>query len=74
YFKRTWQRALRTGTVAYFLAERVNGFTPRTALAAGMLTQAGKLHLAVHFEGSNYAEFEETLDKNPQIPTLGKML
>jgi hypothetical protein len=74
YFKRTWQRALRTGLVAYFLAEKIDGYTPRTALAAGMLVHAGKLHLAVHLEQDNYAEFEESLDTNPAIPPLGRLL
>lgn len=74
YFKRTWTRALRTGLVAYFLAEKLAGFTPKYALAAGMLAHGGKLHLAHLFEQDQYAENEEGLDSNPEIPPLGRML
>lgn len=74
YFKKTWQRAIRVGTLAYFLAERVDGYTPKTALAAGMLSQAGKLHLAVWLQEDNYAEFEEGLNANQEIPQIGRML
>ena len=72
YYKRTWARALRTGLVAYFLADKLAGFTPKYALAAGMLTHGGKLHLASMFDG--YAEREESLDTNNEIPPLGRVL
>ncbi|MGZ3658363.1 MAG: HDOD domain-containing protein [Bdellovibrionota bacterium] len=74
YYKRVWQRATRTGLVAYFLAEKIPGYTPRTALTAGMLAHAGKLHLSVHFEDDNYAEFEEELEKNSAIPPLARVI
>lgn len=74
YYKRTWQRAVRTGLVAYFLAERIEGYTPRTALAAGILCHAGKLHLGVHLAQANYAEYEEALDTNAQLTPLARLL
>ncbi len=74
YFKKTWQRAVRVGTIAYFLAERVEGYTPKTALAAGMLSQGGKLHLAVWKSAENYAEFEEKLDSIPELTPISRML
>lgn len=73
YYKRTWARALRTGLVAYFLAEKLAGFTPKYALAAGMLAHAGKLHLACWFEHDGYAEKEEALDASPDLPPLGRL-
>jgi HD-like signal output (HDOD) protein len=72
YFKRTWTRAVRTGTVAYLLAEKIPGYNPRTALAAGMLAHAGKLHAAVHFE--SYAEYEEALERNAALPPLARLI
>ena len=72
YYKRTWQRATRTGLLAYFLAEKIPGYTPRTALAAGMLAHAGKFHLSVQLKNDNYAEFEEELDTNAQLPPLAR--
>lgn len=74
YFKRNWQRALRTGLLAYFLAEKVSGILPKSALAAGMLSQAGKPHMAVWFRDKNYAESEVNLDTNLELPPLGRML
>ncbi|HEY8280423.1 MAG TPA: HDOD domain-containing protein, partial [Bdellovibrionota bacterium] len=73
YFKAVWGRAVRTGTVAYFLGEKVQGITPKTAMMAGMLAHAGKLHLAAWFESQKYAEFEEKMDKQ-DIPVLGRMM
>lgn len=74
YYKRTWTRAYRTGVLAYFLAEKLAGFTPKYALAAGMMVHVGKLHLAKWKESEGYAEFEESLDTNPAIPMIGRLL
>ncbi len=74
YFERTWKRAYRTGLIAYFLAEKLVGFTPKYALAAGMLCHAGKLHMAVWNQESAYAEFEEKLDEAKEIPAIGRVL
>lgn len=72
YAQRTWQRGLRTGLVAYFLAEKVAGQNPRSALAAGMLAHAGKLHLNAFM--ADYGEFEEALDKATGVPQLAALL
>jgi|GEM_PF-6517830 len=72
YFDRTWQRAYRTGVVAYLLAEKLAGFTPKYALAAGMMAHAGKLHMAAWFDG--YADFETALDSNKDLPPIGRLL
>ncbi len=74
HFKRTWQRAMRTGLIAYFLAECVQGYSPKTAVAAGMLAHAGKMHLAVWLQEAGYVNFEKDLDTNPKLPALACML
>ncbi len=74
YYKRTWQRAIRTGLVAYFLAEKLAGFTPKFALAAGMMADGGKLHLACWFEDVVYEDQEEKLDSNAALPPIARLL
>ena len=73
YYKRVWQRALRTGVVAGLLANEIPGVLPRMAIGAGMLSHAGKLHMAASYSSSNYADFEEQLDKNQALPPLARM-
>jgi HD-like signal output (HDOD) protein len=74
YLLRVWQRAQRTGLLAYFLAERVPGSSPRSALAAGMLAHAGKLHLATWLQERDYASFEMGLDGNAELPPLARQI
>lgn len=74
YFKRTWQRALRTGLLAYLIATKLGNVQPRAALAAGILAHAGKLHLSVHLSGENYAEWEEELDRDDRLDSLARFL
>jgi hypothetical protein len=74
YFDRCWKRAFRTGVLAYLLAEKLAGFTPKYALAGGMMAHAGKVSLAVWKQNEGYAEFEEKLDDNKELPAIARML
>ncbi|MGE3262241.1 MAG: HDOD domain-containing protein [Bacteriovoracia bacterium] len=76
YFRDIVKRAQRTGVIAYLLAEDVAGFTPKYAIAAGMLTQAGKLLLAANYPDAKggYAELERAHEADAKLPALARSL
>lgn len=76
YFKEIIKRAQRTGVIAYLLASDVQGMSPKHALAAGMLSQSGKLLLAAAFpDGKDgYPELERKLEKEAKLSGLARVL
>lgn len=75
YFSDVWKRALKTGLLAYFLAEKVPGISPKTAISAGILSQMGKIHMALAFpEGKNsFPAFEEEM-KEAKLAAIPRLL
>lgn len=61
FLQETWKRAQKTAVVAYFLAQKVPACPHKYALAAGALSQAGRLQMALRFP--DYAEFETKFDE-----------
>jgi hypothetical protein len=61
YLQEIWKRGQRAGLIAYLLAQKVVGSTPKFAIAAGMLSQVGRLHMALRF-GADYSDFETKID------------
>lgn len=61
FLQEIWKRAQKTALVAYFLAQKVPACPHKYALAAGALSQAGRLQMALRF--SDYAEFEAELEE-----------
>lgn len=76
YFQEVSKRAIRTGIIAYLLAQSNPRLSPKQALMGGALAHTGKLHMALNYTSGddNYADFEPQLDKNAAIPVLGKLL
>lgn len=72
YCETVWKRALRTGLLAYFLAEKVKGILPKQAMAAGFVLHGGKLTLAGMFE--DYPEFEAAEDARDKLSPLARLL
>ncbi|MGZ3694816.1 MAG: HDOD domain-containing protein [Bdellovibrionota bacterium] len=73
YYKAIVKRSQRTGVIAYLLAAEVSGFTPKYALAAGMLTQSGKMLLATAFPDA-YSELERRHEASGKLPALARVL
>lgn len=75
YFNDVWKRALKTGYLAYFLAEKIPGLSPKTAVAAGILSQLGKIHMALYFpEGKDsFPTFDESC-KEAKISGPSKLI
>ncbi len=71
YAKDVWNRAYRTGILAYFLAKQVKGMSSKWALAAGFLLHGGKLYLAANFP--EYAEWDKAAT-HPKLNLLGKKI
>jgi hypothetical protein len=71
YAKEVWNRAYRTGVLAYHLAKQVKGMSPKWALAAGFLLHGGKLYLAC--SSPEYAEWDKAAT-HPKLNLLGKKI
>jgi hypothetical protein len=69
YCTEVWNRAFRTGVLAYFLAKNVVGVSPKHAMAAGFFLHGGKIFLASTFP--EYPEWEKTAS-NPKLTLLGR--
>jgi hypothetical protein len=71
YCTEVWNRAFRTGILAYFLAKNVIGISPKQAMAAGFFLHGGKIFLASSFP--EYPDWEKAAT-NPKLSPLGRKI
>jgi HD-like signal output (HDOD) protein len=76
YYRDVAKRGQRVGLIAYLLAHELPGFAPKYAMAAGILTQAGKLFLGTDYhEGKEaYSEFEKALEADNRLTACSRAL
>ena len=72
YYKEVTKRAQRVGILAYLLSRELPGFTPKFAIAAGMLSQAGRLFLGTEFP--DFPDFEKELETNPKLTSCARAI
>lgn len=72
YCDTIWKRALRTGLLAYYLAQEVKGIPPKLAMAGGFLLHGGKLLLAS--QDVSYIAFESEKDADARLTPLARLL
>lgn len=76
YYREVAKRAQRVGIIAFFLAEELPGFAPKYAMAAGVLSQAGKLFLGTDYnEGKEaFSEFDRALEADNRLTSCARAL